>query len=169
MWSVSAALALAQPPCSQTVTNSSSDDQGSLQGSLRYAINTIQSQSDCAAGTEKPKYKGGPDVVSATSTFTSMGYNLIGQDDGSSGFGFNFNPNDQVGSADLPLDPRLDPYGLQDNGGPTLTIALTLGSSAIDRGTANGITKDQRGFRRAGEGDDQNPDIGAFEFPRGPH
>jgi len=58
---------------------------------------------------------------------------------------------------------------LQDNGGPTLTHALLLGSSAIDAGNPNGctdpdenlLTKDQRGFTRPFNG---RCDIGAFEF-----
>ncbi len=48
-----------------------------------------------------------------------------------------------------PLDPKLDPAGLQSNGGPTQTIKLLFGSPAIDRGTSNGLTgqltTDQRG------------------------
>jgi hypothetical protein len=65
----------------------------------------------------------------------------------------------------------LAPTGLQDNGGPTLTIAL-LSGSAIDGGLAAnvpvGLTTDQRGSgfdRSIG-----NPDSGAFEAaaPSGP-
>jgi CSLREA domain-containing protein len=57
-------------------------------------------------------------------------------------------------------DPKLDPAGLQDNGGPTPTIALLAQSPAINAGTAEGAPPlDQRGFGRIGP-----VDIGAFEF-----
>jgi CSLREA domain-containing protein len=66
-------------------------------------------------------------------------------------------------------DPLLGP--LQDNGGPTPTMALLANSPAIDQGNAFGLTTDQRGFVRPT--DDQSianadggdgSDIGAYEF-----
>jgi hypothetical protein len=71
--------------------------------------------------------------------------------------------HDQVGTSANPLDPGLDPKGLQNNGGPTRTIALLAGSRAIDAGDdSNYVTiYDQRGQPRwAGA----HIDIGAFEF-----
>jgi hypothetical protein len=63
-------------------------------------------------------------------------------------------------------DPMLDPAGLQDNGGPPLTIALAGGSPAIDaipagaNGCGDPIDADQRDVARPlGAG----CDIGAFE------
>ena len=54
----------------------------------------------------------------------------------------------------------LDPNGLQNNGGPTQTIALVAGSNAIDAGTTTGApTADQRGVSRS-----DGVDIGAFEL-----
>ena len=83
--------------------------------------------------------------------FTSLGHNLIGNTDGSSGW---------VDSDLLNVDPLLGP--LQDNGGPTMTMALLPGSPAIDAGIAvEGVTTDQRGISRTISGP---PDIGAFEF-----
>jgi CSLREA domain-containing protein len=63
------------------------------------------------------------------------------------------------------VDPLLDPAGLQDNGGPTETIALQSGSPAIDTAvTANCPLTDQRGIARPqGAG----CDIGAFEVEGG--
>jgi hypothetical protein len=69
------------------------------------------------------------------------------------------------------LNLNLDPSGLQFNGGPTKTIALLAGSSAIDTavppygasdfGTDGTMLKDQRGGDRpAGS----NRDIGAYEY-----
>jgi hypothetical protein len=57
-------------------------------------------------------------------------------------------------------DPSLGP--LQDNGGPTWTMALLPGSPAIDAGVAvAGVTTDQRGVARP---QGVAPDIGAFEL-----
>ena len=85
----------------------------------------------------------GPDVGGS---FASQGFNLIGKTDGSTGFTA---ATDQTGTIAAPLDPKLDPNDLQDNGGPTLTIALLTGSPAIDKATSNGLTgaltTDQRG------------------------
>ncbi len=66
-------------------------------------------------------------------------------------------------------DPRLDPAGLQNNGGPTRTIALLADSPAIDAGDetvcaaapVSGL--DQRGFGRPGTGY-ASCSIGAFEY-----
>ena len=116
-----------------------------------------------------------PDV---NGTFVSAGFNLIGKRDGSNGFTA---ATDQTGTIASPLDPKLDPAGLQNNGGPTKTIALLFGSPAIDKGTSAGLTgnltTDQRGsgFPRtfndpatpnATGGD--GTDIGAFELQTTP-
>ncbi len=94
----------------------------------------------------------------------SSGYNVIGTG-GSGGLADGVNGN-QVGVA----DPGLDPNGLQNNGGPTQTIALLANSPAIDAGSnalavdaqGNPLTTDQRGpgFPRIVNGVN---DIGAFE------
>ena len=60
---------------------------------------------------------------------TSQGHNLVGDGTGAGGLTA---AGDQVGSAAAPIDPRLGP--LQDNGGPTQTMALLPGSPAIDAG-----------------------------------
>ena len=56
-------------------------------------------------------------------------------------------------------DWGLDPAGLQDNGGPTQTIALLPGSPAIGAGQPGVTTTDQRGQPRKAA-----PDIGAYEI-----
>ncbi len=65
-----------------------------------------------------------------------------------------------LGSKASPLDPKLAP--LDDNGGPTLTMALLPGSPAIDAADpAAAPATDQRGIARpVGPA----PDIGAFEY-----
>ncbi len=85
-------------------------------------------------------------------SFTSLGHNLIGNSTGGSGF---------AASDLLNVDPRLGP--LQNNGGPTQTIALLGGSPAISAGDPSGAPAyDQRGpgFPRTFAG---TIDIGAFE------
>jgi hypothetical protein len=88
-------------------------------------------------------------------------YNLIGDGTGMSGLRNGVRGN-LVGSAYAPIDPLLGP--LQDNGGPTQTMALLAGSPAIDAGDPNYTGPpftDQRGFARVYNG---RIDIGAFEF-----
>ncbi|QDT96166.1 choice-of-anchor Q domain-containing protein [Gimesia aquarii] len=92
-------------------------------------------------------------------TFNSQGNNLIGTNGSSTGFIDGFN-NDIVGSEAQRIDPALAP--LQDNGGPTLTHALLVGSLAIDAGdNTDGVVTDQRGAARP---TDTTSDIGAFEI-----
>jgi hypothetical protein len=109
---------------------------------------------------------------------TSLGFNLIGNDDQPSGDFTNGVNHDQVGSPGSPIDPLLGP--LQNNGGPTDTLALIPGSPAVDQGSnmfgdVNGATLvfDQRGpgFLRTVRRADLAPtpacdstDIGAFEL-----
>jgi hypothetical protein len=89
----------------------------------------------------------GPDV---NGTAISLGYNLIGATDFSSGW----TDTDVTGTSASPIDPMLGP--LQDNGGPTPTHALLLGSPAIGAGDVSlAFTPDQRGSPR-------RVDIGAF-------
>lgn len=112
-------------------------------------------------------------ISDVAGSFTSQGFNLIGSSDGSTGFTA---ATDITGTSSFPVDPGLDPNGIQINGGPTETVALLSGSPAIDKGTSNGLTgtliTDQRGvgYKRtinksvpnATGGD--GTDIGAFEF-----
>jgi len=92
-------------------------------------------------------------------TLTSYGHNVIGNNDGCV---LTPTTGDQVGTPADPIDPLLGP--LQNNGGPTETHALLLGSPAIDAGSCtdiagNSVDTDQRGFFR------HKPcDIGAFEY-----
>jgi CSLREA domain-containing protein len=110
-------------------------------------------------------------------TFASKGFNLVGDASGSNG---SFNaPTDHTGPSGggTPLDAKIDPNGLQNNGGPTQTIALLFGSPAIDNGitgidpiTGGPLTTDQRGNGFSRTFNDPNitnasdgTDIGAFE------
>jgi hypothetical protein len=90
---------------------------------------------------------------------TDGGYNV--DDDGTCGF------TQATGS--LPnTNPLLDPAGLQDNGGPTQTIALQPESPAVDlvgQGACPPPTTDQRGVQRP---QGESCDSGAFELVQQP-
>lgn len=83
-------------------------------------------------------------------TLISLGYNLVQNRGGSSGFT----------ATDLPngANPLLIPLGF--NGGPSATVALQAGSAAINAAPAVACPQeDQRGYRRPAG----NCDIGAFD------
>jgi len=97
--------------------------------------------------------------------FVSLGYNLIGISNYSTGW----IRTDLTGTELQPLDPMLGP--LTNNGGAMSTMALQPGSPAVDQGISTGIDSDQRGRTRPYD----NPaitnapggdgcDIGAFEL-----
>ena len=100
--------------------------------------------------------------VGATSSVTSLGYNLSFDN----GNGFLSGSNDQINT-----NPLLDiGTGPRDNGGPTFTIALQANSPAIDKGKMFTAISDQRSEPRpfndpnipnAAGGD--GSDIGAYE------
>ena len=78
-------------------------------------------------------------------------------------------PGTTCGTTITTADPKLDPTGLRNNGGPTQTIALEAGSPAINAGNESVCAAapvnnvDERGFVRPGLGA-TNCSIGAFEF-----
>jgi hypothetical protein len=91
-------------------------------------------------------------------TIINGGYNL----DSGNTCGFGTNNNSLSG-----VDPMLS--FLDDNGGPTMTIALLEGSPAIDKGNSFGESTDQRGMPRPSDfvgivNAADGSDIGAFEL-----
>ena len=96
-----------------------------------------------------------PDYLDVSGAFTSLGFNIVGIKDTSTGF---TQPTDHTGTHNAPLDSGLttDLFG---NGGPTSTVSLHAGSIAINQGNPNSPPRDQRDYTRNGI-----PDIGAFEF-----
>lgn len=80
--------------------------------------------------------KDGDNCVNSHGFLTSLGYNL------ESGHSCNFSATGDLTN----IDPLLGP--LQDNGGPTLTHALLVGSPAIDQGATVCPATDQRGVTR---------------------
>jgi hypothetical protein len=105
-----------------------------------------------AGGGTKPNL-----LAEGGGTFISDGHNLTSDDGG----GYLNGPSDVIN-----VDPLLGP--LQDNGGPTQTIALLPGSPAVDAGdNSNAPDFDQRGpgFPRIVG---RVIDIGAYEAQPGP-
>ena len=143
-------------------------DVAAVGGGVVNVGSCVISNSIIARNTVTAQAPGRAAAPDCSGPFVSQGFNLIGNSDGSGGFVNGINA-DQVGNTLAPLDPRLDK--LQDNGGPTETMALLAGSPAIDQGNSFGLTTDQRGFVRpndlpgvpnASGGD--GSDIGAFEL-----
>ncbi|MFI5365338.1 MAG: choice-of-anchor Q domain-containing protein [Candidatus Binatia bacterium] len=117
-----------------------------------------------AAGNVTDHSCGPPIPSDCGGTLASEGYNLIQYATDSTNC---ILTGDSTGNL-LGVDPHLGP--LQDNGGPTQTMALLPGSPAIDAGDPNGCTDadgnilatDQRGAPRAVAGDSRC-DMGAYE------
>lgn len=99
----------------------------------------------------------GPDIDGSV---TSLGNNLIGQSDGSSGW---IAGSDQTGTTASPLSADLG--SLANNGGSTQTLLPATNSPAVNAGSnalvPNGVTTDQRGLPRVVGG---TVDIGAVEI-----
>jgi hypothetical protein len=120
--------------------NSVSGSQGG--GGIYRFSGTVTTRNSIIAGNMAPT---APDL---SGSLGSLGYNLIGNTQGGSGF----DPTDL-----LNIDPLLGP--LQDNGGPTQTMALLPGSPALNAGDPSQLgTPDQRGVVRAG-----GVNIGAYQ------
>ncbi len=136
-----------------TVTNCtlSGNSASATGGGMFDPFGTVTLANTIIAGNTAPTR---PDL---DGPIASLGYNLIGNSSGGGGF---------AASDLLNVNPLLGP--LQNNGGPTATMALLPGSPAIAAGRvalavdANGnpLTADQRGSRRIVNG---TVDIGAFE------
>ncbi len=150
---------------SSTITNNNASTYFfSAGGGINNNAATINISNTIVAGNTAPV---SPDLKG---DFNSLGYNLIGNNDGSNGFAAgspNAN-NDYVGTSTSPINPMLG--ALQDNGGPTDTHALLSGSVAIDNGNST-LTTDQRGSTRPFDQPDSTypdaanaSDIGAFEL-----
>jgi len=147
-----------------TLTNSTiTDNTAALDAGGVYTSRILTMANTILAGNTAVN---APDGLN-TRTITSLGHNLIGND---TSFPFLPGPGDLVGTAGSPIDPLLSP--LADNGGPTWTHALLLGSPAFDAGDNDlvpvDIDFDQRGdgFPRIIDGDGDGTatiDIGAFE------
>lgn len=112
----------------------------------------------------------GPDIYASSGHSLSTAFSLIGNPTGET------NKEVLPGSDLVGVDPQLGP--LQDNGGPTQTMAPSPTSPAVNKGAAFGLATDQRGLPRpvaypgvassAAPGAD-GADIGAFELQLSPN
>ena len=146
-----------------TVNNSTLSGNAAPSGGAIYNNGTNSGNAFVQLGNTILQTGGnGANLVNAGlgTSITSQGYNLS-NDNGS---GFLTAAGDQINT-----NPQLGP--LQNNGGPTLTMALLTGSPAQDKGKRFNVTTDQRGLPRptdipsipnASGGD--GSDIGAVEM-----
>ncbi|MBC7909632.1 MAG: VCBS repeat-containing protein [Pyrinomonadaceae bacterium] len=147
-----------------TITNNSSSSAATSIGAVLSAGSgsNVTVRNSIIAGNVGNNSK--PDVlVLAGGTFTSNGFNLIGN----VGTVMAFNQTgDQTGTSASVLNPLLLP--LANNGGTTPTHALLPTSTAVDKGNRFNIVTDQRGLIRqfdnlAIPNTSDGADIGAFE------
>ena len=149
-----------------TITNNSASGIGANGGGIYSSNQDIQLKNCIVSGNVSFD---GPDCHGPA---TSYGCNIIGDDSGCT-----LTPAEAGIPPDLiDTDPQLGP--LQDNGGPTLTHAIGIGSPAVDAiaegdcSTIEGetLTTDQRGYIRPFNGDHVGTagcDIGAYELNDG--
>jgi predicted outer membrane repeat protein len=151
---------------SNNLADSDNDGNGNGGGIFR-AAGAAQVQNSIIAGNYDTPGNAGAGINNpdCMGTFSSQGHNLIGRNDGCSGFANGVN-GDIVGSGASPINPHLGP--LAKNGGSTQNHMLLPGSPAIDAGNplppgGGGFTcagTDQRGVARP---QGATCDIGAVE------
>jgi hypothetical protein len=128
-----------------SISNSTFVNNSSPKGGGLLNFNTVTISGSLVANNTGSNCSGG---------LSDQGYNL--SSDSSCGF---------TGPGDLQnTDPKLDPNGLQNNGGPTQTIALQSTSPAIDQIPMGSkcSANDQRNFIRPDD-TESTCDIGAYE------
>jgi hypothetical protein len=134
-----------------SAVNGSGGGIDNIAGSTLNLYNTIVAENTAA--------KSGPDI---SGSINIADHNLIG-DGGGSTIVTDQGGNLVGGNGNPVIDPRLGP--LQNNGGPTQTVALFADSPAIGHAdNAKAPTTDQRGHNRLDQVGEVT-DIGAYESP----
>jgi CSLREA domain-containing protein len=140
---------------STVALNSASQEGGGIRQIQEAQLGLVNSLVARNSAPIAPDVLASPDVESFVGAF----FSLIGDGSGS---GLTNTDGNQVGNVSpnsSPIDPKLGP--LADNGGPTRTHALLLGSPAIDAAsTPDCPTTDQRGVSRP---QGAACDIGSYE------
>jgi predicted outer membrane repeat protein len=151
---------------------------GIMNGGLFQSSGTLVIDNSTLSGNTAGEGKGGgifnlpgsPAVIQNSIVANNTGENCQGQV-GSGGYNLSSDNScsfDTVGDLNN-TDPKLGP--LQNNGGPTDTMALLPGSPAIDSGNPSGcrdiyghrLKTDQRGAPRPDKEDSGGCDMGAYE------
>jgi hypothetical protein len=127
-----------------TLVNCTFTENNETDGAIVGGNKATLSARNCIFWNEEEKELGGFDSASDSVTYSVV-------------------KGGRTGAGNLTLDPELK--ALTDNGGPTLTHALPLGSCAVDAGTSADVpSEDQRGVSRPkGAG----YDMGAYELDPG--
>ena len=132
---------------------------------MRTTSSHVEMRNSIVAGNHAPV------EADIAGTLTSDGYNLIQDVSQASLLSGNLASTDLIG-----MSPEVGP--LQNNGGPTSTHALALGSPAMDKvplkacqieaifNSSSKTYTDQRGIKRP---QDSACDIGAYEYEVPPH
>ncbi len=160
-----------------TVTNSTFSGNSATEfgGAIDNAGSNSMTVTDCTFSANSALVDGS-NIYSAGGTVTvinsilstSSSNNCLGITDGGYNISYNSSGSDTscgfTGTSVNNVNPRLDPSGLENNGGPTETIALQAGSPAIAAvlPASCTVSTDQRGDPRPAAGQ-TNCDIGAFE------
>ena len=158
-----------------TVANNTAPLGGGFYIDVPYAGGGPQLHACTITANSANPNSGGGIYVAGTSSDTAALLNVIVafQQSGGNIVSSNWYWYDEGGNI-ITDDPNLnlDPNGLQFNGGPTKTIALLAGSSAIDTAATSPVfdsdgskLKDQRGADRP---IGSNRDIGAYEYNPNP-
>jgi predicted outer membrane repeat protein len=147
---------------SSTITGNEADadSDGAGNGGGVFGGDTVTLRNTILAGN-LDSTTGTGDADECFGTVVSSSHSILGHPGGCS---YTTGPGDQVGTPASPLDPMLAP--IADNGGPTQTHALLIGSPAVDAGNtgppgSGGNTcpvSDQRGIPRG------PCDTGAYEL-----
>jgi hypothetical protein len=149
-----------------TFANNSAFAAGGLFNRGTVSITNSTFANNSASGLGGGLFNGGTVNISTSILAHNSGGNCIG---GISDQGYNLSSDIScftftgIGSLQN-TDPKLDPNGLQNNGGPTQTIALLSSSPAIDYiPAANCPATDQRSMTRPDDPSESKCDIGAYE------
>jgi hypothetical protein len=146
-----------------TVSNVTITKNGGTYGGGVYNSGTITLIQTLISGNKAPS-GAGPEVYNYNGTVVANSFNLFGQKDNPGIANFSPGATDVIPASSVTTPKILSP-ALKNNGGPTPTHALVLGSPALDQIASGAPATDQRGVTRPQNG---LSDIGAFEREVGP-